>query len=310
MYAKHKDKDIFVHGKSDASTCLLYLRRSIQHKVRVRALPNMASVMSWVQSGLDQASCSRFFELYWDSIEAEANRYDPAAPEPAAYVLFLRHFTAHFCPRLDEGELYTRFARLFSGGELSLTALHDWVMEVCNVSAAVVGTEYWAPRKELDSLQSCARIPMDILVAVNATHPADFGAFISSLEAVTRARMKMHAKRQRGKDGSLRPNVASVHFSGDEVPARESNDVHRQLEALQEQVAALQLVRGGGGKGKGGGKGGVEKGAGIPLGGGAKGEARVEGVRCFVCDGPHYAKKCPVVVKAKADLASSSSSTN
>jgi hypothetical protein len=211
---------------------------------------------------------------------------------------------------LDKGELYTRFARLFSGGELSLPALHDWVLEVRNASAAVVGTEYWAPRKELDSLQSCARIPMDILVAVNATHPADFGAFISSLEAVTRARMKTHAKRLRGKDGSIRPNVASVHFSGDEVPARDNNDVHRQLEALQEQVAALQLVRGGGGKGKGGGKGGVEKGAGVPLGGGAKGEARVEGVRCFVCDGPHYAKKCPVVVKAKADLASSSSSTN
>ena len=199
MYRRHKDTDIYVHGKSDASNHLLYLRRSVQHKVRVRALPNMCSVMAWVQSSFDQSTCSRFIELYWDGIEAAANSYDPAAPSPMAYVLFLQNFVAHFVPRLDEGELYTRYARHLVGGELvSLTALHDWALELRNASASVVGTDYWAPRKELDALQSCARIPIDILVAVNATHPVDFAAFLSSLEMVARGRIKMLAKRQRG----------------------------------------------------------------------------------------------------------------
>ena len=278
VYVKHKEKDMFVHGKSSASEFLLYMRRSIQHKVRVRTLPNMHAVMSWVQCALDHVSCSRFLELYWDSIEEAANRYDPAHPDPEAYVLFLQHFTAHFVPRLDEGELYTRYARLLSGGELTLTALHDWTLEVRNASAAVVGTEYWAPRKELDSLQSCARIPMDILVAVNATHPADFRAFLSSLEIVARGRMKMLAKRQRA---NAKSTVAAVHFSGDEA---RDEALHQQGEVLQQQVAALQM-QGGGGRGKlGGGKGGAVGKGGGGASGGAKGETSGEGkIRCFVC---------------------------
>ena len=146
--------------------------------------------------------------------------------------MFLQNFVAHFVPRLDEGELYARYARLLVGAELgSLSALHDWALELRNASASVVGTEYWAAKRELDAVQSCARIPMEILVAVNATHPVDFAAFLTSLELVARGRMKMLAKRQRG--SNARPNGGSVHFVDDE-----SQEVGQRLEALQRQVAA------------------------------------------------------------------------
>ena len=299
MYPKH-GPNIFVYGKTDASNHLLYLRRTVQEKVRVRALPNMSSVMAWVQSSFDHATYARFLELYWDGIEAAAESYDPAAPSPQAYVLFLQSFVAHFVPRLDEGDLYARYARHLVGTELvSLSALHDWTLELRNASASVVGTDYWAARKELDALQSCARIPIDILVAVNATHPVDFAAFLCALEMVTRGRMKMMATRQRG--SNARPAGGSVRYVDDESP-----EVGQRLEALQRQVQALELGRGGagvGGKGKaGGGKGDAK-------GGAANTEARGEGkIRCFVCDQlGHFAKKCPLVARAK-ELSSSSSS--
>jgi hypothetical protein len=139
---------------------------------------------------------------------------------------------------------------------------------------------------------------MDILVAVNATHPGDFGAFLTSLEMVARGRMKMMATRQRG--SNARPAGGSVRCVDDESP-----EVGQRLEALQRQVQALELGRGGagvGGKGKaGGGKGDAK-------GGAANTETRGEGkIRCFVCDQlGHFAKKCPLVAKAKA-LSSSSS---
>ena len=59
MYQKHKEKNVFVYGVSSAVEFLLYLRTTIEHKVRVRTLPNMASVMAWVQAAKNQHTCSR-----------------------------------------------------------------------------------------------------------------------------------------------------------------------------------------------------------------------------------------------------------
>lgn len=305
VYQKHKDKDIFVHRVSSPTEFLLYLKRTVEHKVRVRTLPNMASVMSWVQSALDPHTCARFLENEWPAVAAAAHQADMQhVASPEAYVIFLQSFTHFFDPRMDEDALYHKYEQLMEGGELSLVALHEWTHTVKTASDCVVGTEFWAPKKELATLLACKRVPVEILLHVASANPASFAECLAAIERVVRKRMKVLAKR-----GNLKSQGSSVSFVGAHqaefqepvVDIQNQAELTATIEDLKKQVASLQLGNGGTKpkpkpKGKGAGSGAAS-------GGDAK-------VKCLVCNGPHFAKKCPYVLEAKRAAGVAGSGSN
>ena len=286
MYPKHREGNVYVHGQSRPLEFLLYLRRSIEHKVRVCALPNISSVMAWVETALDTVSCSRFLEVHWGAVLEEVGRYDNANPTPKAYIAFLRAFVSFFLPKLDESDLFQKYNKLFEGGEItSLEKLYEWIAQLRNASRTIVGTDFWAPRRELDALQNCARVPMELVLSVNAHGtPSSFDAWLLRLELVVRDRMRISARR-RGQA------VNQVQFQ-EEAPSDDKESLVQQVAQLTARLAQLtpqeppdkkrwkdkQRKKEGGGEGGGSGS-----------------------VTCFACGGPHFVKKCPLVKAAKAN---------